>query len=55
MIGRVIGFNEINKANIRGEIMIASRIEECFQSEESILTAKFRCASKLESDAVFVK
>ena len=55
MIGCVIGFNEINEADIQGEIMIASRIEECFQGEESIPTAEFRGASKLESGAVFVK
>jgi hypothetical protein len=55
VIGRVIGFDEINEANIRGEVMIAPRIEECFQGEESILTTEFRGATKLESGAVFVK
>ncbi len=55
MIGHVIGFNEINEADIRGEIVIASRIEECFQGEESIPTAEYRGASKLESGAMFVR
>ncbi len=34
MIGHVISFDEINEADIRGEVMIAPRIEECFQGEE---------------------
>ncbi len=48
VIGCAVGFNKINKADIPGEIMIASHIEECFQGEESIPTAEFRGASKLE-------
>ena len=55
MIGRVIGFDEINEADIRGKVMIAPPIEECFQGEESIPTTEFRGATKLESGAVFVK
>ena len=54
-IGRVIGFDEINEADLRGEVMIDPRIEECFQGEESIPTTEFRGATKLESGAVFVK
>ena len=55
MIGCVIGFDEINEADIRGKVMIVPRIEECFQGEESIPTTEFRGATKLESGAVLVK
>jgi hypothetical protein len=55
VIGRVVGFDEINEANVRGEVMVLPRIEECFQGEESVPTNKFRGATKLESGAMFVK
>ena len=55
VIGRVVGFDKINEAYIQREVVILSRIEECLQGEKSILTTKFRCATKLESGAMFVK
>ena len=35
--------------------MIASRVEESFEGEESVSTADFRGAAKLESGAMFVE
>ena len=55
VIGRVVGFDEINEADIRGKVVIPSRIEECLNGEKSISTAKFRCATELESGAMFVE
>ncbi len=55
VIGHVVGFDKINEANIRGEVVIPSRIEECLQGEKSISTAQFRGATELESGAMFVE
>ena len=54
MIGHVVGFNKVDKANIRIKIMVPPCIEECFQGEKSILASKFRGATKLESGVMFV-
>ena len=55
MIGHVISFDEVNKADIRNEMLVPPRVEECFQGEKSVSATKFRGADKLESDAVFVQ
>jgi hypothetical protein len=55
LIGCVVGFDEINKTNIRGEIVVALRVEKSFEGEESVSTAEFRGASKLESGTMFVE
>ena len=55
MIGRVIVFDEVDEADVRSEIMVPPRVEECFQGEKSVSATKFRGADKLESDAVFVQ
>ena len=55
MIGRVIVFDEVDKADVQSEIMVPPRVEECFQGEKSISATKFRGAAKLESGAMFVQ
>ena len=54
MLGCVIGFDKVDKADVRGEVVIMSCVEECFEGEESIPTTEFGGASKLELGAVFV-
>jgi hypothetical protein len=55
VIGRVVGFDKINEAYIRCEVVILLRIEECLQGEKSISTTEFRCAAELESGTMFVE
>ena len=33
MIGRVVSFDEVNKADLRSKIMVPPCVEECFQGE----------------------
>jgi hypothetical protein len=30
VIGRVVGFDEIHEADVRGEVVVPLRVEECF-------------------------
>ena len=55
MIGHVVSFDEVNKADIQNKIMVPPCVEECFQGEKSVSATKFRGAAKLESGAMFVQ
>ena len=54
MVGRVIRFDQVNNADIRGKVVIVSSIEQGFLREEPVSTAYLRCPTKLESCAMFV-
>ena len=54
VVGRVIRFDQVHEADIRGKVVIVSRVEQGFQREEPVSTAYLRCPTKLESRAMFV-